>query len=113
MAAIRLEWSPHSGWLVIPGEDIAESSPEPFSIDGLTLIDPSLFRQASINFDWPRLSHNDWRAKITSAIFDKEVSNLDCVPLAVVSQAALLSLNLFERDISLEQYFESMESLTR
>ena len=107
MRAYRIRWSPRkSGFFVIPGDEIIESGAQPFLIDWHKLIDPDLFRQTSLDHNWPRLS-GDWRDKLKAALAEKDIA--DGCPRPMRAQCALLSLALFNDELSLDDYFERME----
>jgi len=111
MQSLRLRWTPRQGgWFVIPGDEILESGAKPFRVDWNKLIGPDLFRQASMEHDWPPLSVNDHRERLKHAVSDKDIA--DGIHPGCREQVVLLSLALVNDELTLEEYFDLMEKMT-
>ena len=112
MREFRIRWSPNkSGVFVIPGDNIIDNGAKPFRVDWHKIICPDLFRQTSLDHDWPRLRVDHWRDDLKDIIADKDIA--DGCPSGMRAQCALLSMALFNDELSLEDYAARMEIMPR
>lgn len=108
MRELRLRWSPTDDFYVSPGDTIGGATG--FFIKGGKLINPELFRQTSIEYDWPDLPLEQWRKRIILAICECDFQD-GMLTQEQRIEARLAVNNLLDARITLEECLDRLDRL--